>query len=218
MNQHNLFSFLVVLWLWSPIFCYSPFGCGALGIRKTKFNEAFPSHGQPFCLARSKTEFNPYRVVSNITAIVYEEVPESSVLLSVDLGLRSGLAFYDSKGILLSFSYLRFESILTLEDSVCKLLAESSILHDITHFVLEGDAVYGAIWSTAIQNYSIERKKAVEVMYVSPAEWRERMLLKKERKSGKDAKYAAREISRQIMWKSGEIHCHYFFCKYLKRI
>ena len=94
----------------------------------------------------------------------------------------------------------------TLKDSVLKVLVELSVLYDITHFVLEGDAVYGAIWSTAIQEYSIERKKAVKIMHVSPAEWRERMLLKNERKSGKDSKYAAREISRQIMWKSGKIH------------
>ena len=206
MNQQNLFYLLVVSALLRSIPCYSLLGCKAFYHGITKFNEAFPSYGQPSCLARSTTEFNPYRVVSNITEVVYEEVPESSVLLSVDLGLRSGFAFYSSKGILLSFSYYRFESMSTLKDSVLKVLVELSVLYDITHFVLEGDAVYGAIWSTAIQEYSIERKKAVKIMHVSPAEWRERMLLKNERKSGKDSKYAAREISRQIMWKSGKIH------------
>ena len=206
MNQQNLFYLLVMSALLRSIPGYSPLSCRALCYRITKFNAAFPSHGQPSCLARSRTEFNPYRVVRNITEIVYEEVPESSVLLSVDLGLRSGFAFYSSKGILLSFSYYRFESTSTLKDSVLKVLIELSVLYDITHFVLEGDAVYGAIWSTAIQEYSIERKRASKTMHVSPAEWRERMLLKNERKSGKDSKFAAREISRQIMWKSGKIN------------
>lgn len=203
MNQHNLLVSLIISALWIPVFPYSMIGIRASDSGGYNHGKPYRSYRKSFCLSRSKTEFNPYRIVKNIIPIIYEEVPESSVLLSVDLGLRSGFAFYNSTGSLLSFRYHRFDSVETLKDSILEELKISSVSYNLNHFVLEGDAIYGGIWAEAIKEYSIERNKIVKIIYVSPAEWRKRILLKKESKRGKDAKYAAREISRQIMWRSG---------------
>ena len=158
-------------------------------------------------LSRSKSDFNPYRVIKNNIPIVYTAVPESSVLLSVDLGLRSGFAFYNSSAHLIGFAGIRFDSLSTLKESIRTELIKLSELYDITHFVLEGDTVYGGIWRTAIDNYTMTKNITATIIDVSPSEWRKRILSEKERKSGRDAKYAAREISRQIMWRSGDYRC-----------
>lgn len=154
-------------------------------------------------MAVSKITTNPYRIVKSCPVESRVIASTTSVLLSVDLGLRSGFAFYNSSGSLLSFAYHRFESLPKLEASVLTQLEIASKIHDITHFALEGDNVYRSIWTSAINQYAADRKKEVDVIYVQPSEWRERILTQTERKCGKDAKCAARQICRQIMYRSG---------------
>ena len=189
--------------LWCPTSTYSLLPGKIFGNRGVECCEGSVCRYTSLSLSRSKTEFNPYRIIKPNTQVVYEEVPEATVLLSVDLGLRSGFAFYNSTGSLLNFKYHRFDSLLTLQDSILAELYIASATYELTHFVLEGDAIFAAIWSAAINQYSEAKQLSVKIIRVSPAEWRERILSAKERKSGKDAKCAAREISRQIMWKSG---------------
>lgn len=146
---------------------------------------------------------NPYRVVKDDIVTVYREVPPSSVLLSVDLGLRSGFALYNSTGQLISFAHHRFDTLLNLKTSILVELSSLSKIYNLNHFVLEGDAVFGSIWTSAINQFAAENEKNVVIIYIAPAEWRDRLLTSRERKSGKDAKCASRLISRQIMWRSG---------------
>lgn len=146
---------------------------------------------------------NPYRVVKNDIMTVYREVPPSSVLLSVDLGLRSGFALYNSTGQLISFAHHRFDTLQNLKTSILVELSILSKVYNLNHFVLEGDAVYGSIWTSAINQFAAENEKNVVIIYIAPAEWRDRLLTSRERKSGRDAKRASRLISRQIMWRSG---------------
>jgi hypothetical protein len=159
--------------------------------------------------ASPKSIDNPYRVVKNDIEIVYKEVPSSSVLLSVDLGLRSGFALYNSTGHLISFAHHRFDTLQNLEASVLVELSSLSKVYNLNHFVLEGDAVYGSIWTSAINQFAADYEKNAVIIYIAPAEWRDRLLTSKERKSGKDAKCASRLISRQIMWRSGKIMVTY---------
>lgn len=148
--------------------------------------------------------FNPYRVVKNDIEIVYKEVPPSSILLSVDLGLRSGFALYNSTGHLISFAHHRFDTLQNLKASVLVELSTLSKQYNLNHFVLEGDAVYRSIWTSAINQFATDYEKTAVIIYIDPAEWRDRLLISRERKSGKDAKCASRLISRQIMWRSGK--------------
>lgn len=148
--------------------------------------------------------FNPYRVVKNDVEIVYKEVPPSSILLSVDLGLRSGFALYNSTGHLISFAHHRFDTLQNLKASVLVELSTLSKHYNLNHFVLEGDAVYRSIWTSAINQFAADYEKTAVIIYIDPAEWRDRLLISRERKSGKDAKCASRLISRQIMWRSGK--------------
>jgi hypothetical protein len=151
----------------------------------------------------SKITSNPYRIVKSSPHVSHIKASTTSVLLSVDLGLRSGFAIYNSTGSLLSFEYHRFDSLSKLEASVLTQLEIASEVHDITHFALEGDNVYRSIWTSAINQYAAVRKKEAEIINVKPSEWRARILTNSERKSGKDAKCAARQICRQIMYRSG---------------
>lgn len=154
-------------------------------------------------ISKSDT-FNSYRIIKEEIPFIYKEVPKTAVLFAVDMGLRSGFAFYNSSGYLIDFTSHRFITLSTLKDSILEVLDSISERHHLTNFVLEGDNVYGEIWRTAIEIFGHEKNKDIDIMYVSPSEWREKVLSLKERKNGKDAKTAARQICRQIMWRSGK--------------
>jgi hypothetical protein len=154
------------------------------------------------CFA-SKLIPNPYHIAKADVSVDHLQASVSSVLVAVDLGLRSGFAFYNSSGSLIDFIDHRFYSEGDLTDSILAEIKKWSNKYDLTHFALEGDKIYRALWTAAINRFAEERKQEKEIIYVAPAEWRECILLTKERKSGKDAKIAARQISRQIMWRSG---------------
>lgn len=157
------------------------------------------SYSKLFMLNSEK--INPYRIIKNDIPFIFKEVSKTATLMSVDLGLRSGFAFYNSTGHLIRFSPHRFISVETLQDSIQEVLKEASLQFDLTHFVLEGDLTLSNSWKSAIRVFNED--ESVEIINVSPSEWRGKMLIEKERKSGKDAKAASRQISRQIMWRSG---------------
>lgn len=159
-------------------------------------------HSRNLFTSKSDT-FNPYRIIKTEIPFTYKEVPNNAVLLAVDMGLRSGFALYNSSGSLIDFTDHKFLSLPTLKESILEVLNCLSVKHHLTNFVLEGDAVYGEIWRTSIEEFGCKRNEEMDILFVSPSEWRESLLTLKERKSGQDAKTAARQICRQIMWRSG---------------
>ena len=126
-----------------------------------------------------------------------------SALLSVDLGLRSGFAIYDNEGTLTTAFGRRFESQSNIDASINEVLVDVTRNYSITHYVLEGDNVLQKAWREAIATFIGTEQTTVEIITVSPAEWRAQMLMKKEAESGSSAKAAARLIARQIMWRAG---------------
>ena len=154
------------------------------------------------CFA-SKLVPNPYHIAKVDATVQHLEASVSSVLVAIDLGLRSGFAFYNSSGSLIDFADHRFHSDGDLTESVLAEIKRWSKKYDLTHFALEGDKIYQGLWTAAINRFAEERKQEKEIICVAPKEWRESILSINERKSGKDAKIAARQISRQIMWRSG---------------
>ena len=127
----------------------------------------------------------------------------STALLSVDLGLRSGFAVYDNEGTLRTAFGRHFVSQSNIEASINEVLVNVTRNYSITHYVLEGDNILQKTWREAIATFTGTEHSTVEILTVSPAEWRAQMLMKKEAESGSSAKAAARLIARQIMWRAG---------------
>ena len=126
-----------------------------------------------------------------------------ATLLSVDLGLRSGFAVFDNEGKLTTAFGRHFESQSNIETSINQVLVDVTRNYSITHYVLEGDNVLQQAWREAIASFTGTDRETVEIISVSPAEWRAQMLVKRETDSGSSAKAAARLIARQIMWRAG---------------
>ncbi|MCP4502816.1 MAG: hypothetical protein GY822_22990 [Deltaproteobacteria bacterium] len=113
-------------------------------------------------------------------------------LAAVDLGLRSGMAFFDAKGRLLSVRSLSFASHAALKDAVFTLLPSS-----LRELWCEGDPHLAAIWGKVIQ------KRHGKLHVVSAEQWRPHLLTLKEQRSGKVAKEAALRRAHALMASEG---------------
>ena len=137
------------------------------------------------------------------------------LLLAVDLGLRSGVSMYNSQGQLLRYEQFHFDREtlpqvardivedweFECNDSSDKANEATRKPFRITHIAIEGgDPVFREAWA--------ETRGDVSVLSVPPEEWRAGLLTKKERKSGKDAKAAARLIARQVVSEFGTMDLH----------
>lgn len=134
-----------------------------------------------------------------------EKAQTAGLLLAIDLGLKSGAALFSSNGKLLRYEQFHFQKE-TLRETTKRILAEwEESAHNpgigntieeprrrITHVAIEGaDSFMLRAWSDAAENLNILR--------VSPEEWRAELLLEKERTSGSNAKAASRLIARQVV-------------------
>jgi hypothetical protein len=121
------------------------------------------------------------------------------LLLSVDMGLRTGFAVYGPNGDLRTHSNRQFSSMVELRESIPSLI-ETFGGGSLQHLYLEGDIPLCEAWTSAVQQC---HNGIQSIVKVEPSSWRDDLLTPRERQTGKDAKAAARLISRQIMWKSG---------------
>ena len=115
-------------------------------------------------------------------------------LLSVDLGLRSGIALFDSEGVLLRYRSTNFGSRSRLKKAVYKLIRDAG---PPKLLVLEGSRDLATIWRRAAE------KQGVEVLEVAPETWRRELLEPRQRRSGQDAKEAADALAREIIDECG---------------
>ena len=133
------------------------------------------------------------------------------LLMSVDLGLKSGVSLFNSRGNLIRYEQFLFnrenlqedfeEIIQKWEAEVVSENEDESNSSKITHIAIEGgDTGLLNTWADAAPNHSILR--------VSPEEWRAELLLKKENQSGASAKEASRLIARQIVADFGTMENH----------
>jgi hypothetical protein len=135
-----------------------------------------------------------------------------SLLLAVDLGLKSGISLYSQDGILLRYEQFNFV-LETLHQEITAILntwetetntdesATESDAWKITHVAIEGgDTSLLSTWSEALPDISLLR--------VSPEEWRSELLTKNERQSGPSAKAASRLIARQFVEDFGQMELH----------
>lgn len=85
----------------------------------------------------------------------YEKINEIAdtsfhpALLSVDLGLRTGIAYYGKTGYLEKYTSFHFKDLVALETAI------RDIIHsDIEYLYAEGDMTYQNLWRSAIEKMS----------------------------------------------------------------
>ena len=117
-----------------------------------------------------------------------------AVLLAVDLGLRSGLAWFDRQGRLLRCRSTHFADRRTLRRSLPGLWQE---VPGVTELVLEGGGDLAELWLDSA------RRRAITAHVVSAEAWRTVLLLPREQRSGAQAKAAAGRLCRKVMQWSG---------------
>jgi predicted phosphodiesterase len=135
----------------------------------------------------------------------------NDLLLSVDLGLKSGIALFTNDGSLVRYEQFLFQRE-TLQADAQKLIKEwedeaneemsgEEKQSKITHIAIEGA-------DTLILKYWTEAAPQMSILRVSPEEWRSEMLTNKEKASGSDSKAAARLIARQVVSDFGTMDQH----------
>ena len=115
---------------------------------------------------------------------------DNATLLAVDLGLRSGLALYDSRGRLIRYRSTNFGSMSRLKRGVRGVLAP---LENLDWVIVEGDRRLGEVWEGGA-GY-----RGADFDWVSPERWRRQLLLPRKQRSGAAAKQEADVLARRVI-------------------
>lgn len=116
------------------------------------------------------------------------------MLLAVDLGLKAGLACYGPDGRLAWYRSTSFGTFTRLKRGIPSVLDE---VPGLSLLALEGDRHMAELWS------KLAEKRGARTLIVRPEQWRERLLLPRQRRSGADAKQTALSVARQVIEESG---------------
>ena len=126
---------------------------------------------------------------------MWAPVPTASpALLAVDLGVRTGLAFYGRDGRLLSYRSQNAGSRARLKRAAAAILADTPSLERL---VLEGGGDLAEVWKKA------GGRRGLAVNVVDAETWRRALLLARHRRNGADAKAAADGLARAVIGWSG---------------
>jgi hypothetical protein len=115
-------------------------------------------------------------------------------LLSVDAGVRTGLALYAEDGRLLWYRSQNFGTKERLRNGVRSVLAG---IPDLTCLAVEGGGPVAEIWARAAE------RRGIALIRVTAEKWRERLLYERERRRGTDAKKNAEALARRVIEWSG---------------
>ena len=111
-------------------------------------------------------------------------------LLAVDVGMRAGLAWFGTDGRLLHSRSARFANRAVLRRAVPAILAERPPVRLV---VLEGMGPVADIWMRSLERLGVPFEQ------VSAETWREAMLLRRERRSGEQAKQHAARLAAPLL-------------------
>jgi len=115
-------------------------------------------------------------------------------LLAVDLGVRTGFAWYGDDGRLRSYHSQNFGTAARLRRAIPGLLESAS---DLTRLVIEGGGPLLEAWESEAE------RRTVQVQRVSADEWRALLLHPREQRSAAQAKVAAGQLARRVIGWSG---------------
>ncbi|NNE70829.1 MAG: hypothetical protein HKN29_10775 [Rhodothermales bacterium] len=115
-------------------------------------------------------------------------------LLSVDLGLRTGLALFGGDGRLQWYRSQNFGSRARLKNAANSLLRKHP---ETTHLIIEGGGDLAPPWLRAAE------RSGVLSRVVDAHTWRQDLLLPRNQRSGSEAKQAADVLARRIIDWSG---------------
>lgn len=116
------------------------------------------------------------------------------ILLAIDVGLKTGLAFYGEDGKLISYRSQNFGSRARLKKGAASLLRQH---RGLTHLVIEGSGTLADVWKQAGVRADLR-------MHVLSAKvWREQLLFSREQRNGASAKHHSDAIARAIISWSG---------------
>ncbi len=107
-------------------------------------------------------------------------------LLAVDVGLRTGLAFYGRDGRLGWYRSHNFGTAARLRRGVRGLLDD---MPDLAWLVLEGGGPLAEIWKREAT------RRDISVRHISTEAWRRRLLYSRQQRSGVAAKAHAIEVA-----------------------
>ncbi|KAF0202830.1 MAG: hypothetical protein FD170_1679 [Bacteroidetes bacterium] len=111
-------------------------------------------------------------------------------LLSVDAGIRTGLALYNSSGELKWYRSHNLGSIASLRKVAYSMLKS---IDGLEYIVVEGGGSITNVWINAAQKLKITTIKT------DAGEWRKELLYLKEHPNSQKAKESAIKLSRQII-------------------
>jgi hypothetical protein len=115
-------------------------------------------------------------------------------LLAVDLGLRTGLAYFGRDGRLLAYRSQNYGNRQRLRRGAASLLSEASGLERL---VLEGGGDLAEVWKKEGE------RRGLAVRVVDADTWRRALLLPREQRNGVQAKEAADGLARAVIAWSG---------------
>ena len=115
-------------------------------------------------------------------------------LLAVDLGLKTGLAFFGDDGRLQWYRSRNFGSRARLKNAASFLIRSHP---DTTHLLVEGGGDLAPAWSAAAN------RAGVKARFVDAATWRQSLLLPRDQRTGADAQQAAGRLAKRIIAWSG---------------
>lgn len=128
------------------------------------------------------------------THSVHSPQPSELKLLSVDCGLKTGLALFTLDGQLLWYRSQNFGSRQRLKKAAYALLKE---IDELAHLVIEGGGTLADVWVHE------GKRRGLQVKQISAEHWRKDLLLPRQQRTGKKAKQVADELAREVIQRAG---------------
>lgn len=111
-------------------------------------------------------------------------------LLAVDLGIRTGLAFYGGDGRLISYRSKNFGTAASLRRGAARVLAGAP---DLKWVVLEGGGPVADIWEREAE------RRGIPVRRLAAEDWRGRFFTPNEHRDRRHAKTSADKLARRVI-------------------
>lgn len=112
----------------------------------------------------------------------------------MDLGLRTGFAFYGRDGRLVAYRSQNLGSRARLKRAASSMLAQAK---GVERLILEGGGDLADVWVREGE------RRDLRVRVIGAERWRKRLLLSREQRHGADAKAAADGLARAVIAWSG---------------